>query len=45
MGSNRVALVLFDIGDLHPNCTREHEEIKWAICFLGESCEDYPVVP
>lgn len=45
MGDDRVALVLFDIGDLHPNCTREHEEIKWAICFLGESWEDYPMVP
>ena len=45
MGDDRAALVLLDIDDLHPNCTKEHEEIKWAICFLGESWEDYLVVP
>lgn len=34
MGDDRLALVVLDVGDLLPNCTREHEEIKRAVCFL-----------
>lgn len=36
---------VIDIGDPHSNHTGEHKGIKWAICFLGESWEDYPMAP